>query len=176
MQKRTQPTRADLVQLIPRLRRYACVLVGQTSDADDLAQATLEKLLVKGLPEGSDVTKWAFRVCRNLWIDEMRAKSVRTRLAPEIIRGQDLNEDGERVVMAKLDLQDVSNVIDTLPEEQRSALALVTLEGYTYAEAAKMLDVSTGTIMSRIHRARQKVSEAMEQLSTLSPRKQGGTI
>ena len=112
----------------------------------------------------------------NLWIDEMRAKSVRTRLAPEIIRGQDLNEDGERVVMAKLDLQDVSNVIDTLPEEQRSALALVTLEGYTYAEAAKMLDVSTGTIMSRIHRARQKVSEAMEQLSTLSPRKQGGTI
>ena len=70
--------RRELLALLPRLRRYAYALTGVRHDADDLLQATLERLLVKGVPEAVEVDKWSFRVCRNMWIDEIRARRVRS--------------------------------------------------------------------------------------------------
>lgn len=169
MQERTTPSRSELVELIPRLRRFACALVGHAGDGDDLAQTTLERILSKGLPVDTDLVKWAFRVCRNIWIDDMRAKSVRIRLAPQIRDAMPTYEDGERTIMGRLEIKDVSKAIALLPEEQRAALALVTLEGHSYAEAAEILDVSPGTIMSRIHRARHKLVEVMTRTDAGDP-------
>ena len=64
--------KAELLELLPALRRYAWSMTHSVHDADDLLQATVERLLRKGVPDGADLTRWAFTVCRNLWIDEYR--------------------------------------------------------------------------------------------------------
>ncbi|NQY14874.1 MAG: RNA polymerase sigma factor, partial [Henriciella sp.] len=140
--------------------RIACALVGNRNDGDDLVQSTLEKLMTKGVPNNVNLRAWAFRVCRNLRIDSIRSTEVRSRLDPEYVGQSPLHEDGERAMMNKLLLDDVSRAMEDLPVDQRAALALVALEGYSYAEAAETLDVSIGTIMSRVHRARHKLVEA----------------
>ena len=163
MTKNAKPSRDDLIELIPNLRRFACALVGNRSDGDDLVQSTLEKLMTKGVPNEANLKAWAFRVCRNLRIDAIRASEVRTRLDPEYVGRTPLHEDGERAMISKLTLIDVNEAMDRLPTDQRAALALVALEGLSYAEAAQALDVSIGTIMSRVHRARHKLAQAIEE-------------
>ena len=155
-----KPLQAELIQLIPRLRRFACAMTGNQSDGDDLVQTTLERLLKKGAPEGANLSKWAFRVCRNAWIDQVRSVQTRRRLSEQYLDDSHLVEDGERTVMSKLTLNEVSTAMDGMPNDQRAALALVALEGFSYSEAAEALNVSIGTIMSRVHRARQKLSES----------------
>lgn len=159
------PTRDDLIEIIPNLRRFARALVGNQDDGDDLVQATLEKLIVKGVPESANLKPWAFRVCRNLRIDEIRSAEVRSRLDPQYVGHDHLYEDGEKTVMSHIMFKEVTEVMETLPVDQKAALALVALEGYSYAEAAETLDVSIGTIMSRVHRARQKLASAMNERS-----------
>ncbi len=162
MTKNARPSRDELVELIPNLRRFACALVGNRNDGDDLVQSTLEKLMTKGVPSDVNLRAWAFRVCRNLRIDAIRSTEVRSRLDPEYVGQAPLHEDGERAMMSKLLLNDVSRAMEDLPMDQRAALALVALEGYSYAEAAETLEVSIGTIMSRVHRARHKLAEAFD--------------
>lgn len=162
MTKNTRPSRADLVELIPNLRRFACALVGNRDDGDDLVQSTLEKLISKGVPDGVNLKPWAFRVCRNLRIDAIRSAEVKARLDPKYVGYAPLHEDGERTMVNKLMFKDVTAAMENLPVDQRAALALVAIEGLSYAEAAETLDVSIGTIMSRIHRARQKLADALD--------------
>lgn len=163
MTKNARPSRDDLIELIPNLRRFACALVGNRSDGDDLVQSTLEKIMTKGVPADVNLRAWAFRVCRNLRIDAIRSSEVRARLDPEYVGRTPLHEDGERAMISKLTLIDVNHAMEALPTDQRAALALVALEGLSYAEAAEALDVSIGTIMSRIHRARHKLAQAMDE-------------
>ena len=87
--------------MLPRLRRYAYALTGARHDADDLLQATLERLLVKGVPEAVEVDKWAFRVCRNLWIDEIRARRVRSAVPLEESGAMEQTFDGEGLSYAQ---------------------------------------------------------------------------
>ena len=161
MTKNARPSRDELIELIPNLRRFACALVGNRNDGDDLVQSTLEKLMTKGVPNDVNLKAWSFRVCRNLRIDAIRSSEVRARLDPEYVGRTPLHEDGERAMISKLTLIDVNQAMEDLPVDQRAALALVALEGYSYSEAAEMLDVSIGTIMSRVHRARHKLVEAL---------------
>ena len=83
----------EITELLPRLRRFAYSLTGSLSDADDLLQNTVERLLTRDMPDDADLTKWAFRVCRNVWIDECRARKVRRDAAehPELTDGQVIN-------------------------------------------------------------------------------------
>ena len=119
--------------------------------------------MTKGVPRDVNLKAWSFRVCRNLRIDAIRSSEVRARLDPEYVGRTPLHEDGERAMISKLTLIDVNEAMDNLPTDQRAALALVALEGLSYAEAAKALEVSIGTIMSRVHRARHKLAQAMEE-------------
>lgn len=153
--------RRELLGLLPRLRRYAYALTGARHDADDLLQSTLERLLVKGVPEAVEVDKWAFRVCRNLWIDEIRARRVRSAVPLEESGAMEQTFDGENALMSKLALAEIGDAMDELPEEQRAALSLVVLEGLSYAQAADVLETPIGTIMSRIARARAALSKAL---------------
>jgi RNA polymerase sigma-70 factor (ECF subfamily) len=136
-------------------------LTSDPADADDLLQVTVERLLSKGMPADAHVAKWAHRVCRNLWIDEIRSRDVRSRYA--LAEGA---VDGVGTTSSNSDesvqLDRVSAAMERLPPEQRAALVQVAVEGCSYAEAAALLEVPIGTIMSRVARARKALAEDLE--------------
>lgn len=152
--------RDELMAELKGLKRFCLSLAGSGADADDLLQATIERLLERGIPGDAHTARWAYRVCKNLWIDELRAREVRVRHAghlaqmpeaAEVAPSAETQSQGERTLAA------VSEALGGLPEEQRMALILVAVEGKSYAEAAEILEVPIGTIMSRIARARKQL-------------------
>lgn len=140
--------------MLPNIRRFAASLTGNLADADDLLQSTVERVLQKGLPDDAAVLPWSLRVCRNLWIDELRSKKVRKEASrdPAVIGEQVM--DGEQQVLGEMTLTEVQDVMRSMPEEHRAVLELVAVEGYSYREAADVLEVPIGTVMSRLARAR----------------------
>jgi RNA polymerase sigma-70 factor (ECF subfamily) len=148
--------RETLMAELGGLRRFCYSLTGEGADADDLLQATVEKLLLKGIPEDAHVAKWSYRVCKNVWIDELRSREVRQR-QPVAVAAEPEAPSSESVAAGERELDGVFAALDRLPDEQRLALTLVAIEGKSYAEAAEVLDVPVGTIMSRIARARKQL-------------------
>jgi RNA polymerase sigma factor (sigma-70 family) len=129
-------------------------------------QSTVERVLAKGVPENVDVLRWMYKVCRNLWVDELRAKQVRQRAheRPELREEQVVS--GEDVVLGELTLRDVERALAGLPHEQRAVLALVAVEGLSYREAAAVLDTPIGTVMSRLAPARAAVAQHFQTQGT----------
>ena len=117
-------------------------------------QDTVERVLDKGVPDGVDVLRWMFKVCRNLWIDELRAGQVRRKAAQRAELVEEPAVSGEDVALGEITLREVDLAMAGLPEEQRAVLALVAVEGLSYREAAEVLDTPIGTVMSRLARAR----------------------
>jgi len=155
----------EITELLPRLRRFAYSLTGSMPDADDLLQNTVERLLARDVPRDADLTKWAFRVCRNVWIDECRARKVRREAAeqPELTDGQVV--DGERQTTRKIEWNRVDAAMARLPEDQRQIISLVAIQGLSYQAVAEILSVPRGTVMSRLARARSALSEALAPVS-----------
>lgn len=154
MDRKLNGREKELLAILPNLRRFALSLTGNMADADDLLQSTVERLLMRGLPDDVELLPWSLKVSRNLWIDEVRSRKVRqdARDKPEVIGEQVL--EGERQVMGEIGLAEVQEVLGRLPEEQRAVLELVAVEGYAYREAAELLEIPIGTVMSRLARAR----------------------
>jgi RNA polymerase sigma-70 factor (ECF subfamily) len=152
----------DLVALVPQARRFAYALTRHAADADDLVQATMERVLSRPMPEDAELVKWMFKVCRNIWIDEMRARKVRREASPEMLSAPDEDASTEQRVMARMALQRAQIGIDALPDEQREVLAMVAIAGMAYREAAETLSVPIGTVMSRLARARAALVAHME--------------
>ncbi len=149
----------DIVDVLPNLRRFALSLTGNVADADDLLQSTVERLLDRGLPQDAKVLPWGLRVCRNLWIDELRSRKVRREASgdPAVVGTQVVS--GEEQVLGEMTLEEVQKALFSMSEEQRSVLELVAVEGYSYKEAATVLEVPIGTVMSRLARARAALLE-----------------
>jgi RNA polymerase sigma-70 factor (ECF subfamily) len=148
--------REALMAELSGLRRFCYSLTGNAADADDLLQATVEKLLQKGMPEDAHAGKWSYRVCKNVWIDELRSRDVRQRYPASQV-DEDVSHSTEDVAEGEREIAAVSVALEQLPAEQRLALSLVAIEGKTYAEAAEIMEVPVGTIMSRIARARKNL-------------------
>lgn len=139
------------------LRRFALALTGNPADGDDLAQGTIERLLDKGVPEDAVFAAWMYRVCRNLWIDHVRKNArMMTPGKDDIERAMD-NLDGENTVMTMMRIDEVASAMQKLAVEQREVLALVALEECSYRQAAEILEVPIGTVMSRLARARKRL-------------------
>jgi RNA polymerase sigma-70 factor, ECF subfamily len=158
----------DLVAAIPRLRRYALVLTGNHTRADDLVQDTLVRAWAKRRlwQVGSDLRAWLFTIMHNVFVNQ-RALARRERRNVSI----DADEDGGAVrqipVRAtqsdRLELADVLGHVGRLPVEQREVLMLAAVEELHYAEIAAALAIPIGTVMSRLSRARDKLRRmAME--------------
>ena len=143
-----------MLDALPRVRRFALSLTGNREDADDLLQSTVLRVLGRGLPEGADVLRWMFRVARNLWIDEVRSRRVRLDAAGRSEPEDEATVDGEDAAIAGLQMREIGDAMTSLPEEQRALLSLVAIEGLTYREAAEVLEIPIGTVMSRLARAR----------------------
>lgn len=152
----------ELIQLLPALRRFAFSLTGSRDDADDLLQATVERLLERGLPEDAVLAKWAFRVCRNLWIDDYRARKVRQSASEDPSLSEHQIVDGERQIHGELRLREVNRAMEQLNDEQRSVLSLVVVEGFSYKQVAETLNIPAGTVMSRLARARSALGNLLQ--------------
>lgn len=151
----------EITELLPGLRRFAYSLTGSMADADDLLQNTVERILTRDMPSDVDLTKWAFRICRNVWIDECRARKVRRDASenPELSDGQ--VTDGEHQTTKEIEWSRVDSAMSRLPEEQRQIISLVAIQGMPYKMVAEILEVPKGTVMSRLARARAALSEAL---------------
>lgn len=152
--------RADLIDriiaLLPRLRRFALTLTRHEDDADDLAQSTLERALSRldTWKEDSRLDSWLFKIMQNHWIDQLRAKRSRAPEDTQYDLGGVAGDDGRDIVDVRRTLKATMEAIMRLPADQRAAMLLVVVEGFSYREAADILDAPIGTVMSRLSRAR----------------------
>ena len=147
-----------LVELIPRLRRYARALVGDRAAADDLVQDTLERAWSKLhlYRRGTDLRAWLFTVMHNVHVNKVRATRATDPLEDEMPELAQRASQGDSLMVRDLDRS-----ISRLPAEQRSVLLLVTLEDMSYDEVARTLGIPIGTVMSRLSRAREKLRAMM---------------
>lgn len=151
----SDPFASALLDLLPRLRRFAAGLSRDRSEADDLCQATIERALRNRTrwQDGTRLDSWIYRMMRNMWIDEVRARNRRGQtFIPEEL-GNDVGADGGQEAGAMLG--DVDRALATLPDEQREAVILVMVEGYSYKEAAEIVGCPVGTLNSRLVRGRE---------------------
>jgi RNA polymerase sigma-70 factor (ECF subfamily) len=143
-----------LVELIPRLRRYARALVGDRATADDLVQDTLERAWAKLhlYRRGTDLRAWLFTVMHNVHVNRVRAARSTDTLEDEMPELAQRAPQGDGLLV-----RDLERGIARLPADQRAVLLLVTLEDMSYEEVAHTLAIPIGTVMSRLSRAREKL-------------------
>jgi len=145
----------QLIAVLPRLRRFARGLSRSVTDADDLVQAACERALARRhqFQEGTRFDSWMFRIVQTIWIDQVRARDVRKENG-DVAEERLGSDEPVRRVEARLALDEVRRAVHRLQPDQRTALLLVTVEGLSYKEAAEVMQVPVGTIMSRLARAR----------------------
>jgi len=143
-----------IVSLLPRLRRFARNLTRNAPDADDIVQIAVERALTRSDQWRRDarLDSWMFKIVRNAWIDEVRSRRRRDKVFMA-------EEAGEKVGIESIETQatmmSVQAAMARLPDEQRTAVSLVLIEGLPYKEAAEVLDVPIGTLTSRLARGRE---------------------
>ena len=148
---------SDLATMLPRLRRFARGLTQSPADADDLCQMTLERALKARhqWQEGTRLDAWVYRIMRNQWIDESRARTRRGQTFVPEDEGLDIAAPGAAEAETLVELGNVSRALGRLPDEQREAVVLVLVEGFAYKEAAEIVGVPQGTLTSRLGRGRE---------------------
>ncbi len=150
-----------LPEMLPRLWAFALRISGDKHDAEDLVQRACIRALERAhqLQPDTSPLSWMFSIVHSTWINELRARSVRGRSS------MDWDDDFLETVAdpaarspetAAMNSQIVA-AVERLPEAQRVVMLLVAVEGLSYKEAAEVLDVPIGTIMSRLARARQAI-------------------
>ena len=150
--------RNGIEKVYPRLWRYCLVLTSNKAQADDLAQAACVRALERSysFKQGSHFDRWIFRLTQRLWIDELRKAAVRRGGGLSSIEDVDLIDTEPNPEQTILNREILMGVMQ-LPEAQRVTVLLVYVEGHSYRDAAKILDIPVGTIMSRLSIARSKL-------------------
>ena len=152
-------TTNDLVALLPRLRRFAQSLTGNADDANDLVQTAMERALkaMATLDDDAMLDAWMFRIIRNLWIDGLRKR--RSEGVHETIEDwSHLSDvDGRTATEARLTARKAAAAMARLPHDQQEILRRVCVEGQSYKDAARDLDIPIDTVMSRLSRARLRL-------------------
>ncbi|HEX6827747.1 MAG TPA: RNA polymerase sigma factor [Burkholderiales bacterium] len=151
----------QVVEHIPRLRRYARALPGDRYRADDLVQDTLERAWSKFhlWRAGSDLRAWLFTIMHNVFVNQLRQGALADSAVP--LEGEALDLPGGGGQEQALVLRDLEQALARLPSEYREVLLLVGLESLRYDEAASVLGVPMGTVMSRLSRGRQQLRRLM---------------
>lgn len=155
-QPREEALRQEIVSILPRLRRFARSLAKDPDKADDLVQAACERALTRlaHVRDGTRLDSWLYRIIYTRWVDKMRRGKTR---AAKLVILADSNKSGGagKDIGDYLDTaMDIQKAFDTLPAEHQAAISLVSVEGYSYDEAALVLNIPVGTVASRVARAR----------------------
>jgi RNA polymerase sigma-70 factor (ECF subfamily) len=152
--------KADLIAVIPNLRAFAVSLCGNPDRADDLVQETLVKAWgnLDSFVEGTNLPAWLFTILRNLYYSEYRKR-----------RREVADPDGAIAVKlatapaqnGHMDLRDLHDALQLLPNDQREALILIGASGLSYEEAAEICGCAIGTMKSRVNRARNRLADIL---------------
>lgn len=145
---------------IPSLRRYAWALAREEAAVDDLVQDALERAIARWhlRRRDGDVRAWLFAIMHNLFVSQYRTRRRR----PTVVPIGDWDQPVESGAEGRLSMRDILAALAELPSEQRAVVLLVGVEDFSYEQAARILDVPIGTIMSRLSRGRDKLRRAME--------------
>lgn len=157
-----EPTqvRDGLEAHLPRLWRYARVLTRKAQDAEDLVQATCLRAIERAgqFVPGTRLDFWLFAILRSIWLNQLRSERIRAGEGREDAEAT-LWFDGAKAAETNILAAQVLAKLGTLPSAQRETALLVYAEGYTYAEAAAMLDIPVGTVMSRLATVRAALTK-----------------
>jgi RNA polymerase sigma-70 factor (ECF subfamily) len=152
----------QIVAHLPALRRFARSLCRSPDNADDLVQSACERALAgaERFDEGTRLDAWMFRIIRNLWIDQLRRGRTAGRQEDIADHPDAASSDPAPEIEGRSQLRRVWDAMQNLADEQREVLLLVCVEELSYKEAAVVLDLPIGTVMSRLARARKNLAEA----------------
>ena len=155
--------RSRMIELLPRLRRFAFALTGDRDKADDLVQDTCERALahLDQWKPGTSLDSWMYRIAQNIWVDHHRSRKSQGGEQPLDDIENLIGIDGRKVTESRLTLAAVTEGISRLPSDQQVLVAMVCVEGISYKEAAGILGIPIGTVMSRLSRARQTLYAAL---------------
>lgn len=155
----------DIIEHLPRLRRFCRALTGNAHDADDLAQAAVEKAMrnVEKFLQGTRLDRWLITIAHNHWRDDRASLANRTAHTDVDALADMVGEDGNRTQEQRDADARVRAAVAALPAEQRQIVALVLVEGLAYREAAELLELPIGTVMSRLARARAALTSRLSQ-------------
>jgi RNA polymerase sigma-70 factor (ECF subfamily) len=160
---RNETLRLEIVRILPRLRRFARSLARDPDKADDIVQAACERALLRldQVREGTRLDSWLYRIIYTRWIDKVRRR--KTRSANLVVLNNESSQDavdsetGDCLATAL----DIKAALEALPAENRIAITLVSVEGYSYEETALILDLPVGTVASRVARARRVLASIL---------------
>jgi RNA polymerase sigma-70 factor, ECF subfamily len=166
--------RTALTLHLARLWRYGLVLSGTRETAEDLVQSTCVRALERAdqFTPGSRLDAWLFSILHSIWLNEVRSRRIRQGkgfVDPEAT----LLFDGRERVEANILAAQVLREVQALPEVQREAVFVVYVEGFTYREAADLLGIPIGTVMSRLATARATLGRLNADGATESPEPRG---
>ena len=153
-----------IAEHVPRLRRYARALTGDRTRADDLVQDTLERAWNKlhQWRRGSDIRAWMFSIMHNVFVNQIRQHQAAT-----VALDDEALEVPVRATQADgLEMRDLAAAIARLPVEYREVILLVGLEQMGYEQAAQVLGIPLGTVMSRLSRGRERLRALMAGATT----------
>jgi RNA polymerase sigma-70 factor, ECF subfamily len=160
---RQTEVRDGLEACLPRLWRYALMLTRASHDAEDLTQATCLRAIERAdqfIP-GTRLDRWLFSILRSIWLNQIRSERVREGEG-QVDAVTSLSFDGVQAIETNIMTAQVLTKLGALPTAQRETALLVYAEGYSYAEAAAMLDIPIGTVMSRLAAVRAALAKNIE--------------
>jgi RNA polymerase sigma-70 factor, ECF subfamily len=168
-QRPTSMTDADLPSILPamlpKIWVFALRLCGDQHDAEDLVQKVCVRALERAhqLHPGTKPLSWVFSIVHSIWMNELRARQVRSRSSIEwdddfldMVADRNAVTPEEHVMHGQ-----IIAAVERLSEPQRLVMLLIVVEGLSYSEAAKTLGVPVGTVMSRFSRARQAIGSLL---------------
>lgn len=160
MHSSVAPFSDELAALLPRLRRFARAVTRHREDADDLVQVALERALNhrQQWEPGTRLDSWMFRIMKNAWIDEVRARARHEQLFASAEEGEQVADDSAEAHQERLAIQ---KAVGMLSEDHRMVIGLVLVDGLPYKEAAAVLDIPIGTLTSRLARAREALQNLL---------------
>jgi RNA polymerase sigma-70 factor (ECF subfamily) len=169
---REEALRLEIVGFLPRMRRFARSLARDPDRADDLVQAACQRALerLNQVREGTRLDSWLYRIIYTRWIDKLRRGQTRSANLV-LLTGEDLPAAANaREANDLATALDIKSALEKLPAEHHAAITLVSVEGYSYEEAASVLDIPVGTVASRVARARIMLGRLMVQGRADAPR------
>jgi RNA polymerase sigma-70 factor, ECF subfamily len=154
----------QLVELLPRLRRFARGLTGSREEGDDVVQTACERALARRdqFEPGSRLDSWMYRIVQTVWIDQLRKRRRGDIGLDPVELAQFADNAGALEPEDRLYLAEVRRAIKRLADDHRQVLLLVCVEGFSYRRAAEILDLPVGTVMSRLSRARLALGRDLE--------------
>jgi len=160
-----------MVRILPRVQRFAYALTGNLDQGDDLAQEACARALarINQWQPGTRLDSWMFRITHNIWLDRLRASKVRGEVVDIAAMHNLSGVDGRDVMEHRQTLATVMEGVEKLPPEQKVLIALVCIEGLSYKDTAKIVDVPIGTVMSRLARARKALHQLVNRESGGGP-------